>query len=283
MAIGSYIAGAAIGVASYVYIRKVSMKPGGRRGIVGALIKEVVPAIGIFYSIVFISCAVAYRSIPKYLAKNPEIIEQSQALAAEMAEAREMAAAKDALKNLGASAWQGAPIIGNPQGKIVVFEFYDFNCGHCKRAAATLSTVIADQKDVKVVLKNFPIFPQVSLIPAKASIAAAYQGKGLEMYKALYSTNLIPEIKNPQQVNQKELDEKITAIVMKAAKDAGLDVERLKVDMESEAVIKELIGTRELAEKLKIMGTPAFIIGDQIFKGAVDERTMRIAIENARK
>ncbi|MDR1477150.1 MAG: DsbA family protein [Rickettsiales bacterium] len=192
---------------------------------------------------------------------------------------REAKASKEALKNIKADDSKYAPIAGNPDGKIVIYEFYDYNCGFCKRAAGVMTEVLRDEKDVKVVLKNLPIFP-VSQIPARAVVAAQQQGKAAELHALFFENNLVPEAN--EKATEKDMNEKIKAIVFGLAQKAGLDVERLKKDMESPAVEEELLRTRQLAEKLQIQGTPAFIVGDQLFRGYIEAPQMRDAIESAK-
>ncbi|MDR1008775.1 MAG: DsbA family protein [Rickettsiales bacterium] len=267
-------------VAFVVYEKSAAHKPAAK-GVKGALTTYGAPSLILFFAIYTLSAAVVNLRTTAVIIANPEVIDDAQRSLAELKDKRERDEAKQALKSLTSDDSKYAPIIGDADGKVVIYEFYDFNCGHCKRAATTLTSVLESEKDVKVVLKNFPIFPQVSLIPARASIAAAYQGKGAEMYKALFNANLVPEL-GKDKITEKDLNEKVKAIVFGVASKAGLDVERLKKDMEKPEVDEEILRTRQLAEKLKIYGTPAFIVGDQMFKGAIDENTMREAIEAAR-
>ncbi|MDR0367456.1 MAG: DsbA family protein [Rickettsiales bacterium] len=257
------------------YGAKKPVKPADKAAYYG------VPTAILFFAIYTLAAAVVNVRTESVIVNKPEIIELARARAEEIKEEREREEDRKALKSLTEDDSKFAAIAGNPEGKVVVYEFYDFNCGHCKNSARTLSRVLESEKDVKVVLKNFPIFPQVSLIPARASIAAQYQGKGEAMYKALFNAQLVPEL-GKEKITEKDLNNKVKAIVLKVAKDAGVDTDRLQKDMESPAVEEELIRTRKLAETLKIYGTPAFIIGDQMFKGAIDEGTMRRAIEAAR-
>ena len=140
---------------------------------------------------------------------------------------------------------------------------------------------MASENDVKVVLKSFPIFP-VSQIPGRAIVAAANQDatKVAEFHKALFENSLVPEV--DEKTTEKDMNDKIKAIVLGLAKKAGLDVVQLEKDMSSPAVEEEILRTRQLAEKLGIQGTPAFVVGDQLFRGYIDETQMKTAIEKSK-
>jgi protein-disulfide isomerase len=145
-----------------------------------------------------------------------------------------------------------SPIGGNPDGDVTVVEFFDYNCPYCRKAYQGLVKLMEADKKVKVVFKEFPIFGGASMTAAKAALAAKQQGKYFEMHRVLL-----------------EQDNRITeAMVFAKAKEIGLDVDRLKQDMETEYVTKSIEETRKLADSLGIRGTPAFFVGDKLIPGA---------------
>lgn len=241
----------------------------------------VAPAVILFFAL-YTSAAwvVGFRVRDAVIADPTMLIDASERLQ-EIEQEKALKASREAVKNIKEDDSKYAPVIGNADGKVVVYEFYDYNCGYCKRGNLALTEVLADETDVKVVLKSFPIFP-VSQIPGRAIVAAANQdsAKVAEFHKALFENSLVPEA--DEKTTEKDMNEKIKAIVLGLAKKAGLNVEKLEKDMDSPAVEEELLRTRQLAEKLGIQGTPAFVVGDQLFRGYIDASQMKSAIEQSK-
>ncbi len=144
---------------------------------------------------------------------------------------------------------------GNPDGDVTVVEFFDYNCGYCKRAMPDLVKLMDSDDKVRVVLKELPIFGGDSDDAAKGALAAMKQGKYFEMHQKLFSES------GKADKNK----------VLSIADELGLDVEQLKTDMEGEEVAKALEEARELAQKLGLQGTPLYLIGDQIIPGAPED------------
>lgn len=192
--------------------------------------------------------------IKDYLVKNPEVMMEVQtALEAKMEkiQSEKMAVAlKDNAKELFHST--AAPIAGNPKGDITVVEFFDYNCGYCKKALPDLAALVQDDKNVRVVLKEFPILSKGSEEASKIALAAKMQGKYWDFHLAMLGLQ--------GQANE--------ASALKVAEKAGLDMVRIKKDMVSAEVKKEIDDTRALAQKMGISGTPHFLVGDKVIAGA---------------
>jgi len=156
---------------------------------------------------------------------------------------------------------------GNPKGDITVVEFFDYNCGYCKRVAPTVSAVLNNDPNVRIVYKEFAILGPQSLVAARAALAAKRQGKYHEFHDAMMSA---------EQAD----GDSVTA----TARALGLDYEKLVKDMEDPKITEQLERNYRLATALGINGTPAFVIGDRLVPGAVDETTMMeiIAAERAK-
>lgn len=261
-----------------VYTKKTSTKTYAKKSN-EILATTVAPIVILFLAIYTTASYVVGTKTRVAMLNDPEILTDTIKRLEELEQEKQIQASQEALKNITEEDSQYAPIIGNKDGKVTIYAFFDYNCGYCKRGDAAINQLLETEKDVKVVLKSFPIFPP-SQIPGKAIIAAQLQGKAAELNKALFETRLIPEADS--KANEKDINEKIKAIVFGAAQKAGLDVERLKKDMENPAIEEELLRTRQLAEKLGIQGTPAFIIGNDFFRGYVDTPVMKEAVENAR-
>lgn len=202
------------------------------------------------------------------LLKNPEIImEAMQVLQAKQEAAREemQKAALSQLSDLVVTPGV-TPVAGNPKGDVTIVEFFDYQCGYCKRAFPTIMEVVNSDKNIRFVMKEFAILGPVSEIAARAALAAQKQGKYNEFHEKLMT------------VRGRLSEEKI----YKTAEDLGMDLDQLKKDMQADDVTKEIISTRQIAKSLDITGTPAFIIGEQILPGAVPAEALKDAVKEAR-
>jgi protein-disulfide isomerase len=191
--------------------------------------------------------------IKEYLLNNPEVLLEAQnALEAKMEkiQGERMAVA---IKENAAELFRpsGSPVI-NAKGDVPIIEFFDYNCGYCKKAFTEVAQLLDKDKKVRLILKEFPILSKGSEEASKAALAAKMQGKYWEFHRAL--------LESQGQANE--------ASALKIAEKVGLDVPRLKKDMASAEVKKEIDDTRALATKMGIQGTPHFIVGDRIIPGA---------------
>ncbi len=160
-----------------------------------------------------------------------------------------------------------APVAGNPDGDVVIAEFFDYRCPYCKQVAERVIDIAKKDGKVKIVFKEFPILGPESVFAARAALAAQRQGRYVEFHVALM-----------------RLKERLTEEgVFRAAQSVGLDVERLKKDMASPEISRHLEKNVDLAEALNIRGTPAFIVGDKLVPGAIDGPTLEKLIAEARK
>ena len=164
---------------------------------------------------------------------------------------------------------QGDPVMGNANGTITLYEFSDYNCGYCKRVFEPIQQLVRDNPDVRLVIKEFPILSQSSLVAAKAAIAAEMQGKFGDYHIAMMTYR--------GQITD--------AVVMRMAAQAGVDIEQLKSDMESPKTMAIIQRTREAAAALEINGTPGLVVGDTVVPGAIglDELVKLIAEERSKQ
>jgi protein-disulfide isomerase len=140
-----------------------------------------------------------------------------------------------------------SPSVNN--GKMTVVEFFDYQCSVCHMMFPVVEKLIKQHPNVRVVYKEFPIFGPASVFAAKASIAAHMQGEKAfrQFHNALFKSGLMEgKLKNGD--------------VLRIAKEAGLDMDRLKADMNSKAVESEVKQTYALTQALKLGGTPAFVV-----------------------
>ncbi len=185
------------------------------------------------------------KIVHDYLVNNPEILlEASQALQQKQQKTMQVQAQAAIQSNAEQIFNDALTTVGNPKGNVTLVEFFDYQCIHCKKMSPIISELVKQNPNLRVVYKEFPIFGNTSEVASKAALAAAMQGKYLVLHTALL-----------------KLDGRLTdEMIMDAAKSAGLDVAKLKTDMDSKAVTEALEANRQLAEKLHLMGTPAFIV-----------------------
>ncbi len=192
------------------------------------------------------------------LVANPEILLEAQR-AFETKQARvqneKVAAAFKTLKSDHAQF-----SFGPANAKITVIEFFDYKCGFCHAAQGWVSNLMQTRKDVRVIFKELPILSENSSTAAKAAIAAHNQGKYLQMHNALMTAQ---GDLNPEQIFQ-------------IAASVGLNVEKLKADMEKPQVEATITGMRDQATNLNIGGTPGFVINGKLVSGFNQEE-----LENA--
>jgi protein-disulfide isomerase len=160
-----------------------------------------------------------------------------------------------------------SPVSGNPSGDVTIVEFFDYNCPYCRKAGPILGEALAADKGLRIIFKEWPILGPGSEFAARAALASNAQGKHEPFHLALMTS--------PTRVDETS--------TLEIASTVGLDVERLKRDMESEVVKAELQRNFALAEKLRITGTPAFVIGEEIIRGLVDLETLQQTIAGARQ
>lgn len=206
--------------------------------------------------------------VREYLITNPEVIEQAiQALQAKR-ETEKNDRTKTALASHSNAlrAHPMTPVSGNLTGDVTIVEFFDYQCGYCKSSMAALIGVLRSDQNVRVVWKELPILGHGSRFAARAAMAANKQGKYFDYHIAMMRTQ-------GRLTDQK---------VMSVAKNVGLDVKRLRKDMNDPAIEAYLNETHELATALGIRGTPAFVIGNTLIPGAIDEAGIKNIIAEIR-
>lgn len=200
---------------------------------------------------------------------NPEIVMEAietlqareEAAQAEAAQAM-LAANRDALERD-----PNAPVIGNPDGEITVVEFFDYNCGYCRRVFDDVMALVNSDSEIRVVMREWPILGEESVFAARASLASRNQGKYKEFHLAL--------MENEGRANE--------ASVMRIAEELGIDIEQLRRDMEAPEVAAHFQASQQLTQALGFNGTPAFIFGDQLVPGAIDFDQMELLVEELRE
>ncbi len=190
-----------------------------------------------------------------YLLAHPEVLleamqrlEEKERLAKVEAQRAAIAANLEALKRDPDS-----PVIGNPDGDVTLVEFFDYRCPYCRKVTADLMDAVEKDGGIRLVFKEFPILGPDSMVAARAALAAAQQDRYRDFHLALMTV--------PGQLDEPR--------ILALASDLGLDVDRLREDMGSEGVERQIRANHQLGRALQINGTPAFIVGNEIVPGAV--------------
>ena len=200
--------------------------------------------------------------IRDYILANPEVVREALI---ELGQREERERVEMAMSILREDA--GDPILGNPDGNFVIYEFTDYNCGYCKRVFQPLQELLAGDSEIRLVIKEFPILSQTSVLAAQAGIAAQAQGVFPEFHVAMMTARGAISMES----------------ILDAAETAGADTARLQADMNSPAVAAIIDRTRAAAQALEISGTPGLVIGSQVIPGAISIEQMReiVAAERA--
>ncbi len=195
------------------------------------------------------------RQVEKYLMANPEVLQR-------MAQGLETKRAEDKLARAGNDLRQpfAGAVLGNPEGSHTLIKFTDYNCGYCRASAGEVQKLIAQDPELKVVIREWPIFDGSSAV-AGLALAAGKQGKYEAFHQALFAAG-----------------DTSPAGVAAAAKKVGLDFERLKRDAADPKIVYELERNSQYAQELGFTGTPSWIVGNRIIEGAVPAEMLAQAI-----
>jgi len=195
------------------------------------------------------------RVVREYVLANPEIIPQAMQKLQERDSARTIAASRGAIETP-----YGNAVLGNPQGDVTVVEYFDYNCGYCRASLSTLARLVQADPGVRIVFRELPVLNDESRLAARASLAAAAQGKFKPFHDALFAAGTVTD-----------------ATIASSARATGVDLTRIPDDADD-----ELRSNLTVATKLGITGTPSWVIGDQMLSGALPLDQLRDAIAKAR-
>jgi len=206
--------------------------------------------------------------LEQHLKDNPKIvIDAIENYQRQEQMAEEEKAKKSINDNLAALTDESLPFIGNKDGDVTVVEFFDYNCGYCKRAIPDIRAILEEDKNVKFVFKEMPILGPSSRTAAQYALAAQKQGKYFDYHAALM------EHRGPKDEGSLE----------KIAKDLDLNVDQMKKDANSKEISDAIEKSIALAGDIGVRGTPAFIVESELFRGYLGEDGLKAEIEKARK
>ena len=201
--------------------------------------------------------------------ENPEIIMEAVAILQQRDDEAQAVATQSVLRDQRDALHNdpNAPVLGNPDGDVTVTEFFDYNCPYCKRAMVEVQALLEADANVRLVYREWPILGEGSVFASRAALAARAQGKYEEFHWALMGSK----------------GRVVEATVLRIAKDIGLDIERLKADMQSPEVEQHIAASMQLAQALGFNGTPSFVIGDALVPGFVDQVQLQEFVDENRK
>lgn len=207
--------------------------------------------------------------VRQYLMQNPEVLlDVSKALEAKQQEEEEKSRLAGVTENKDEIFHSANDFVaGNPEGDVTMVEFFDYNCSWCKKGLSEVLALLDEDKNLRFVLKEFPIFGEDSEYAARAALAAKRQDKYWPFHLAMLG--------HEGKINKQNVDE--------IATQQGLDMAKLKQDMESDEIVAIVAANQELAQKLAITGTPGFVIDKIVVPGYLPKRALAEKIQQVRE
>jgi protein-disulfide isomerase len=199
------------------------------------------------------------RIVRDYLVSHPEVLQEAMMELERRQSAAETAKHEAAVKTHANELFNSPRqvVLGNPQGNVTMVEFFDYNCGYCKRAMGDMLTLLKSDPNLRVVLKEFPVLGPGSVEAAKVAVAVRMQDKSGKKYLDFHQKLL----GGRGQADQ--------AHALAVAKEVGVDMTRLEKDMAGPEVKASLEESFKLAEALGLNGTPSYVVGKDVVVGAV--------------
>lgn len=208
--------------------------------------------------------------IREYLLENPELMLEVQEALEQKHEAIRVAQQQETLTEMRDLIYSSPNqmIIGNPDAKLTVVEFFDYNCGFCKRALDDMDRIIEANPDVKFVMKEFPVLGQASLRAHQVSLGM------IRLYPDLY-----PEFHRQLLGADGQKDGELA---LKIAEELGADRQKLEAEAGKPSINDAVREVYQIADGLGITGTPSYVVGDKVVFGAVGYESLMADIENVR-
>lgn len=201
----------------------------------------------------------SHTNTREYLVANPDILPEM----ADAYQASQMAERLGAVEEQVTTPFAGA-VLGNPQGSKTLVKFTDYACGFCKSSIPDIDRLIAEDPELRVVVREYPIF-EGSDLAGRMALAAARQGKYSEFYHAMFDAGSTDN-----------------AAIQSAALAAGLDMEQAQVFAASDEAASELAQNIGYARDLGFGGTPSWVVNGQAFEGAVGYDKLKAAVDSPR-
>lgn len=210
------------------------------------------------------------KIIKEYLIENPEILVEAQAVLEQRQQLQQQQRMKNVIADMSDDL-AGSPddiIFGNPDGDVTIVEFFDYNCGYCKRAMSDMIDIVENDSNVKFILKEFPILGPESVEASSVSIAVnrVAPEKAAQFHTEMLGTE--------GRANKDK--------AMSIAESLGINLAALEKELEDNALMEGIGKTYEIAQALEINGTPSYVVGDEPIFGAVGSAGILEKIQNMR-
>lgn len=205
-----------------------------------------------------------------YLLDNPEIMVEMQSILDERERDRQRIAQTEAISSQSDTIFNATydGVVGNPEGSVTIVEFFDYNCGFCKRAYEDMEAMVAADPELRFVLKEFPILGPDS---QKAHVVSmAFRALAPEKYGDFHRAVLLGGGRATE------------AVAIAAALELGVDEAALRDEMKNPAITQAFGATYELANNLAITGTPSYVVGEEVVFGALGQQVLAEKVEMAR-
>ena len=212
------------------------------------------------------------RIIKEYLVTHPEVLQEAIAELDKRQAVADVEKAKAAVAGNAETLFNSTRhvVLGNPKGDVTMVEFFDYNCGFCKRAMADMFELLKDDPKLKIILKEFPVLGPGSVDAAKVAVAVRMQDKTGKKYLEFHQKLL----------GGRGQADKTRALAV--AKEVGMDMKRIDADLASDEVKVSIEESLKLAETLGLNGTPSYIVGTDVVVGAVGLDALRTKVSAAR-
>ena len=210
--------------------------------------------------------------IKDYLINNPEVLRDALAAMEQRQKAEEAEARTKAVSDAAPLIYNSPrqAVLGNPNGKVTLVEFFDYNCGYCKKSLDDIARLVKEDPDLRLVVKDFPVLGPGSVEAAEVATALRKQFSGEKYWQFhLKLLGMKGQIGKGQAVT--------------VARDLGANLDQLGKDMtsaETKASIQEVM---KIADGLQLTGTPTFVLGDDVLVGAVGYDELKSRIGNVKK
>lgn len=208
--------------------------------------------------------------IESYLMGDPKILQRMSVALDTTMQAEEREKATGAIASMSDKIFNdpGQVVLGNPEGDVTLVEFFDYNCGYCRNALPDLAALLAEDTNLRVILKEFPILSNESIDAARVAVLVGDTDVDYwSFHEALFTS-------------RGKVDKQVA---LDAAADLGLSPVALELDMGTEAVSQKIQTSYEIARALNITGTPTYIIGNEIIPGAIGVDELKTRIANMRE
>lgn len=202
------------------------------------------------------------RENPEIVYEAVAILEKRQADVQEIAKKEVLSSQRDLLERD-----PNAPVLGNPEGDVTIVEFFDYNCPYCRRVKPEVKAMIEADPNIRLVYREWPILGEGSVFAAKAALAARNQGKYDDFHWAMMGVK--------GRANE--------ASVLRVAREIGLDIDKLRKDMEAPEVQEHFDTSMRLTQALGFNGTPSFVIGDNLVAGFVERSELAKLVTELRR